>query len=200
MRERKEACRQAEIWLSEQGRCALVPVVRNTARGDAVHDVTIEGQRFSAGICRNSLLIGTGGGWSCALGVASINDENLDGEGWAICKYWNQRHVDLHLSEAGRRTLALEFGLPIIPDIGYMQMRELFERDFFYLSPVFQSLITWAAEHPRKIRTLFGDSYLGLWPLSAIRGHRVEATDENLALARDGYRGLPSSGAAAHAS
>lgn len=190
MRSRGDRRRQAEIWLSEQAGRPLAVVVRNKPRGQSVHDVTIEGQRFSVGICGNSLLVGTGGGWSCALGVASINDENLDGEGWAICKYWNQRHVDLRLSEAGRRALALEFGLPIVPEIGYLQMRELCETDFFYMSPVFQSAIAWAAAHPRKIRTLFGDSYLGLWPLAAMSGHRIETTEENLALARSGYRGL----------
>lgn len=190
MRSTEESRRQAEVWLSEQARLSLASVVRNTPRGNAVHVVTIEGQRFSAGVCHNSILVGTGGGWSCALGVASINDESLDGDGWAICKYWNQRHVDLQLSEAGLRALALEFGLPIVSEIGYPKMRELCEADFFYMSSVFQSLIAWAAAHPRKIRALFGDSYLGLWPLAAMKGHRVEATEENLELARSGYRGL----------
>lgn len=65
---------------------------------------------------RHSLLVGSDGGLSCALGVA-INDENLDGKGGAICKYWNQRHVDLRLSEDGRCALSLEFGLSIVPEI-----------------------------------------------------------------------------------
>ena len=188
MQSREERRRQAQIWLAMQANRPVATVVRNKPRGAAVHDVSIEGQRFSVGICGNSLLVGSGGGWSCALGVASINDKNLDGNGWAICKYWNQRHVDLRLSDAGRRALSLEFGLPIVPEVGYLQMRELSEADCFYLSPAFDSLIAWAAAHPRKVRTLFGDSYLGLWPLAAIRGHRVETTDENIAFARSGYR------------
>jgi hypothetical protein len=96
----------------------------------------------------------------------------------------------LRLREAGRRALSLEFGLPTVPEIGYVQMGELNEADSFYLSPAFKSLIARGAAHPRKIRTLFGEGYLGLWPLAAPGGHRVETTDENIALACDVYLGL----------
>lgn len=182
--------RSADSWLTQLRLRSPAPTVVNVPRGDVIHDVTIEGRRFSAWVSRNSIMVGTKDGGGCALGVASINDDTLDGAGWAICKYWNQRHVDLYLSESGRRTLALEFGLPIVPEIGYLLMRDMCEADLFYISPVFQSLIAWAAAHPRRIRTLFGDSYLGLWPLAAMKGHRVDPTEENLALARNGYRGL----------
>jgi hypothetical protein len=185
----EERRQRAEAWLTQQRLLGHAPAVTNQLRGDVIHDVTIEGQRFSAWISCNSIMVGARNAGGCALGVASINDESLDGPGWAICKYWNQRHVDLTLTASGRRTLALEFGLPIIPSIGYLQMDDFCERDFFYLAPVFQSLIAWAAAHPRKIRTLFGDSYLGLWPMSAMEGRRVDVNDENVDFARSGYRG-----------
>lgn len=191
MRNLEAERRHAQLWLSAQRELGRAPVIRNAPRGDVIHDVTIEGQRFSACIFRNNIFVGKHGSWSCALGVASINDDSLDGPGWGICKYWNQRHVDLHLSESGRRTLALEFGLPIVPEIGYENMYVLIERDFFFASPVFQSLVAWAAAHPRKIRRLIGDSYLGLWPMSALTGHQVEATPGNVMYAKEGYRDDP---------
>jgi len=116
--------------------------------------------------------------------VGSINNKHLDGPDWAVCKYWNQRHFDLRLSAAERRALALEFGLPIVQEISYLEMHPLTERDFFYLSPVFDSLVTWAGKHPRKIRKLIGDDYLGLWPLAAMQGHPVPATAENIEFTR----------------
>jgi len=189
MQTREDLRQQSAVWFAELGRQEKARVVRNTPRGDVIHDVVIEGQQFSAAIFSRSILVGTGDGWSCALGVASINSKHLDGPGWAVCKYWNQRHLDLNLSAAGRRALALEFGLPIVPEIGYLDMHPLTEYDFFYLSPAFESLVTWASKHPRKIRKVIGDDYLGLWPLAAMKGHPVPATAENIEFARGGYRG-----------
>ena len=189
MRTREDRQQQSEIWFAELGRQEKAWVVRNTPRGDVIHDVVIEGERFTATVFSNSISVGIGGRGACVLGVASINKKHLDGLGWAVCKYWNQRRFDLHLSAAGRRALSFEFGLPIVQEIGYSEMHPLTEYDFFYLSPAFESLVTWASKHPRKIRKLIGDSYLGLWPLAAMKGHPVAATDENIEFARGGYRG-----------
>lgn len=195
MRTREDHRQQSEVWFSELGRQGRAPVVRNTPRGDVIHDVVIEGQRFTATVFSNSVSVVARNQGACALGVASINNKHLDGPGWAVCKYWNQRHFDLSLSAAGRRALAFEFGLPIVQEIGSLEMHPLTEHDFFYLSPTFDSLVTWANKHPRKIRQLIGDSYLGLWPLAAIKGHPVPATAENIEFARSGYRDLCPSGA-----
>lgn len=182
MRDLEERRREAGAWLAEQARLDRAPAVRNTPRGNVVHDVTIEGQRFSACVFGNSILMGARGGWSCPLGGASINNDMADDHGWSVCERWNLPHHALRLSDGGRRALALEFGLPIVPEIGYRRMRELRERDFFYLSPLFQSLIAWARAHPRMISKLYGDAYLGHWPLNAIKGHQVEASPKRLAL------------------
>lgn len=187
----REDCRhQSEVWFAELGRQERAPVVRNTPRGDVIHDVVIERKRFTATVFFNSISVVAPDQGACALGVASINNKHLDGPGWAVCKYWNQRHFDLSLSAAGRRALACEFGLPIVHEIGYLEMHPMTEYDFFYLSPAFESLVAWANKHPRKIRKLIGDSYLGLWPLAALKGHPVPATAGNIEFARSGYPGL----------
>jgi hypothetical protein len=174
----------AAAWLADQATLPCAPVTLRPPRGDVFLDATIEGQRYQAFVRGDGLYLsaktGVGG---CAVGVASINHQ--EGEdaarhhGWQLCKYGNQPHLALPLSARGLRALALTFGLPVEPWLP-PELRLLRDgsADFFYASGVFAALERWAAAHPRKVRGVMGDSYLGLWPLSALEGERVRTTAE----------------------
>jgi hypothetical protein len=80
---------------------------------------------------------------------------------WSVCKYNSrQPHIWLeNLSDAGRISLANEFGISIIDD-----RVTFFRQPFkFYDSPAFSSLKRWAEKHPRKIKTYGISSYVGDW-------------------------------------
>lgn len=164
----------ASHWLQQLATDAAAPaaVRRHEPRGDVVIDVTIEGQRFQATIFDESVCIGPKGVGACELGVALINsDDEQPGAGrasWSICKYRHESAMALRLSESGRRALALEFGLPILPLIPPAERNRLNPAHFFYASKAFAALQAWAAAHPRKIGRVTGDSYLGRWPLAAL--------------------------------
>ena len=154
----------------------VADVQRNPVRGDVFHDVTIEGFRFRAAVSASGPFIeaNTCAHGSCQLGVATINScvdtarEHGGAPAWQICKYQNQWRINVSgLTDAGRRALACEFGLPLLPIAERKLPHEYLS---FYASPAFDALIAWAATHPRKIRRMKANSYLGDWPNAAISG------------------------------
>lgn len=185
MREREADYEKARQWMRELARGPLAVVTQRTPAGRVFLDVMIEGQRFQ-GIQRGETLYVSGAGGQCALGVASINLASSYGEpeDWHICKYWHEAKCPLPLSEAGRRALAVTFGLPIWPEARQVTPCDVFEMEHFYDSPAFVALHAWAKKVPRRVAGLVGDSYLYLWPLSALEGGRVPVTTENVARAR----------------
>lgn len=142
-------------------------------RSDVFLDVSIEGQRFQAFAQSDPYVVRkeSGGGW-CQLGVATIaQSRGLNGidKRWMVCKYGpGEGRVDLSmLSDAGRRTFALMFGVPIglHGPVDGMYM--------FYASPAFCGLVEWAKRRPRKFKAEPGvSSYLGDW--KAVVTHCLE--------------------------
>jgi hypothetical protein len=188
MANREEDAQRARHWLHELATQPMAPVTRRPAKGKVFIDATIEGQRFQ-GICDGNTLHLVGPDCGCALGVTSINRvgpaSGRGGDDWRLCKYGNEGNLfPLTLSESGRRALAASFGLPIVPLRGRVGMVDLFEREMFYESPAFAALQEWANAAPRRIAGAYGDSYLGLWPISALDGAYVPPTPENVARAR----------------
>lgn len=90
----------------------------------------------------------------------------------------------LPLSERRRQALAFTFGLPMLPLLPTAIRRQVEPRYYFYRSPAFAALHAWAVKSPRRVAGAFGDTYLGLWPLAALKGVYVEPTAENVARAR----------------
>jgi hypothetical protein len=157
----------------------LATAVQNPLRGDTFIDVTIEGVRFIAAVTTHGPYIGDKlGTGSCQMGVASINYCDgffrSTGERWYVCKYNNQSRIDLsRLSDAGRRALAYEFGIPIVHNCieAFFQPTEV----AFYASKAFAALCSWAAAHPKKIRRFERNAYLGDWPKAALSGIAADA-------------------------
>lgn len=169
-----EEVRHFQQWLLGAG---VAEANHNTLRGDVFIDVTIEGHRFQGAISSAPYvsLKARDDGWAvgdCALGVASIafakeNIYRVGGDGqWSVCKYENQPHIDLSgLSDAARRRLALEFGLPIL---GIESGIVLGHPAYFYASKGYRSLVEWAVKHPRKIKQYRGNGYLGHWGIASM--------------------------------
>ncbi len=185
----------ATEWMRRLGAGELGPlaaVQRKPPCGDTFTDVTIEGLRFQGIVFGEHLMVGPVNTGVCNLGVASLNNDAHGPSGigrvvqgqWYICKYRNQPHMQVALSEAGIRALALEFGLPIVPTLPVRQRVDDRDASYFYASRAFEAICAWAEAHPRKARKLTGDVYLGLWPMAALAMHRIPATPENVALAR----------------
>lgn len=175
-------------WLSGAD---VAEAVHNTLRGDVFIDVTIEGYRLQGAISTAPYvkLKARDDGWAvgdCALGVASIAfvDESIyrvEGERkWAVCKYENQPRIDLSsLSDAGRRRVALEFGLPIL---GLESGIILGHPAYFYASKAYLALVEWAVKHPRKIKHFRGNSYLGQWAIAAMLDAGIKPDEDHLQL------------------
>lgn len=152
----------------------MVEVTRNPTPvgGNIFIDVTIEGHRFQAIVSDapfiklksvlQALRVG-----DCQLGVASIayvETPHLRGriEHWAICKHCSQPRIDVSgMSEAGLRTLAIEFGLPMLPENDLLQ-----ECVYFYGSAAYIALVKWATLHKSRIKRFPPNTYLGHWALS----------------------------------
>lgn len=188
MANREEDAERARQWLHELMMQPMASVTRRPAKGKVFIDATIEGQRFQ-GICDGNTLhlVGPQGGG--VLGATSINHVppwTVDGPAdWRLCKHRNQGKVQpLALSEAGRRALAVTFGLPVVPLMGTIGRLDLFERELFYASPAFAALQEWASAVPRRVAGAMGDAYLGLWAISALDGAYVPTSPESLARAR----------------
>lgn len=178
----------AQQWMHDLISQPRAEVQRRPVRGNVFLDVTIEGQRYQGFVDDNHVfLAGYSDGRGCELGAASINSEGEE-EGkyarWYLCKNENQQLLALPLSVDGLHALAIEFGLPIVPLIPWEHRLMLEEADYFYVSPAFSSLHAWATERPRRLASKFGDSYLGLWPMAALEGRRIEVNDANVARAR----------------
>lgn len=157
----------------------LVPFQRHEPRGDAFLDLTIEGIRFTAIIAGGGepylsakpLHSGVATGSGVALGVSSINyveNDLLWGRaraGWWVCKYDNETRININsLSPAGRRTLAVQFGLLLRDPNSYAIVPAAYaEKLAFYASPAFEALKEWAIAHPRKIKRYPSNAYLGNW-------------------------------------
>lgn len=170
----QEHLRRVKLSLSGLAAHGLAPVIENPLKGDVFIDVTIEGHRFQGAINSAPYVVlksknGVWAGGGCDLGEASIAYVKADRfkeskNHWAVCKYENQPRIDLtDLSSAGRRTLATEFGLPILtPDIILGEGKL-----FFYGSKAYAALVAWAKAHPRKIKQFRENSYLGHWSMAA---------------------------------
>lgn len=176
----------AKQWLNNLTSQPVAVVTHRPPAGKVFIDVVIEGQRFQGRRDGNTLYIVFNSG-GCALGVASINQAKLYDHMplcWQICKYGNEAKGELQLTSAGRRALAITFGLPIVPEAPGFPVLDLFEREHFYDSPAFASLHKWASTRPQRLADAFGDTYLGLWPLAALEGSYVPPTPDNVARAR----------------
>lgn len=177
---------RARQWMRGLAVQPLAAVTHRPPAGRVFIDVTIEGQRFQGVRIRDTLYV-SGKTGACALGVASINQARRydhSPPNWHICKYWNEATCELTLTPAGMRALAITFGMPIVPLARQSVAVDLFEREHFYDSPAFAALHDWAAKVPRRVAGTVGDSYLGLWPLSALEGRYLAPTEEHLARAR----------------
>lgn len=187
MLNRDERYARARAWMQALASRPRAPATARPPAGSVFLDVTIEGQRFQGEHHEGTLYVRSGAQGACALGVASINmARRYSGpETWHICKYRDQATVPLQLSDAGLRTLAVVFGMPIVPQLpGITFGGDYFELEHFYQSEAFTALQAWAKKAPRRVAGLVGDNYLYLWPLSALEGAYVEKTPENVARAR----------------
>jgi hypothetical protein len=150
--------------LAEQG---VVQAFEHEPRGDVILDITIEGVRFQAFAASDPYVIRKDRGDWCQLGVASIHvahrsGQNRNGGRWMVCKYNSMEgRIDLsQLSDAGKRTFAVAFGIPF----GHAHQLGFHEMYAFYAAPVFASLVEWAKRRPRKFKAERGVSnYLGNW-------------------------------------
>lgn len=187
----------AQQWIQDLMSRPRAAVTHRPVTGSAFLDVTIEGERYK-GVVRgeNIFLEGHTSPGACALGVASINTVGEKAgpfASWYLCKYRNQKHLALPLSPEGLRALAIEFGLPIIPLMPTDLDFRLREADYFYASPAFAALHSWATAKPRRVAGKFGDSYLGLWPLAALEGQQLAFNEANRARAQARAKTVPAS-------
>jgi hypothetical protein len=175
---------RAQQWMADLAQQPLAPVTLVPARGMVFINETIEGQRFCGRRDGDTLFL-AGPGCEGELGVTAINHVAPWSGGsrvaWRLCKYGNQGHGSaLQLSDAGLRALAVTFGLPVVPLLRAVGVRQLHERMHFYASPAFTALHAWATEAPGRVTDSVGDSYLGLWPLAALEGEQVPSSKENI--------------------
>jgi len=155
----------------------LADVQQNAARGDVFLDITVEGFRFQASVGKLGpyIALKTRGGGSCRVGVVSINQcasaGCLQEPSWHVAKYHNQPRIDIAgLSDAGRRALAVWFGIPHhMPGLGL----SCYLPEYFYVSPAFAALSEWTAIHSRKIRTFAANDHLGDWAGAADAASRL---------------------------
>lgn len=154
----------------------LSEVSLNTPRGYIFIDVTIEGHRFQAGVADELFIqlkskFGRQEIGHCDLGTASIafpetSRLNPGEKHWSVCKYENQRRIDLSdLSDAGRRRLAFEFGLPILAN--ELNLRWSIPTHF-YASKAYAALVIWTKKHPGEARSYGRGDYLGHWAIAAL--------------------------------
>lgn len=135
-------------------------------------DMTIEGERFKGCIYSRSLILRARGGAVCALGSASIVPTGPAPVRWAIYCRGDCQRIALHLSDAGRLRLALEFGLPIDDGVSDDGDPRPSEAAFFYASRAYAALVQWRRRHPLSLRGIGGDAYLGDWLARATRDAR----------------------------
>lgn len=172
-----DATRSYQQLLQSEG---LSEFILNTPRGYVFLDMTIEGHQFQAIVADEPFIQlkskhGKTEHGHCDLGTASIafaqNIRHCHGEKqWSICKHETQSRIDISdLSDAGRRRLALEFGLPIESYDRYNHYNISFDiPTYFYASEAFTALVCWAKKHPRIIQQYGRGEYLGYWAISAM--------------------------------
>ena len=148
----------------------------NPLTGDVFIDVTIEKHRFQAGIVfgphiRLHSVDGEEITGRCPLGVSTISCAERavhlpdDVRQWYLCRYESEAVINLcNLSEAGRRWLSLEFGLPILSlSTGLLQHQAW----YFYRSKAYAALVNWARNNPKKIVQCQVNHHLGFWAKTA---------------------------------
>lgn len=140
------------------------------------HAVRVEGMLFRATMydCDGPFLEASHGarwhdhGGQVSLGVCQLTHFDTthqwrlhrEERGWWICKYSGEARIDVNrLSDAGRRALTHEFGLPEWP----AETSSL--GDNFYASPAFVSLVAWSRAHPQVARRAAAgrSTYVGDW-------------------------------------
>jgi hypothetical protein len=172
--------------------------IENAAKGKIFRDVVIEGMQFKGfvGPSGPSLMNVSPNHPTdeqvVRLGAAEIHfcppqeptpwQARID-EAWWICKYGtDEPRININsLTEAGRLSLAYEFGIAVLPDPESLannapKLRYPIGNSdrLFYLSPAFESLWKWANSHQSHRRLIrskeIGDSYLPGWKDAAITG------------------------------
>lgn len=142
----------------------LAPVVRNAVKNDTFLDITVEGRRFKAVELPTGPAIHENGKHAmCPLGATSIRRIHMEGaERWWIVAGPELLVYDVSgMTDHGRRSLAVEFGLPIEPEESHL----LLDLDrVFYSAQAFEALRSWAGLHPVTIRNYRGNGVLGDWP------------------------------------
>jgi hypothetical protein len=155
---------QAFTYLGDIAALGLAPLTAHEPCGDVFLGLSIEGVRFHAYAETNPFVARQDAGDWCQLGVATIDRScGLNGtrEQWMVCKYGPMEgRLDLSmLSDAGRRSFAIAFGVPIGP-----RHRASSGAFAFYASPALHGLVAWARRRPRKFAAEPGvSSYLGDW-------------------------------------
>lgn len=134
-------------WLARQQALGLLPVEHQRVPLNArtVLKLSIEGQQFKVEAEGQTL-------WLCSnrsmssLGNSAIVARPDDPRGFAVTDWSGASGIDIFLSDAGRRTLAVEFGLPIL---GELELPEtmLGRYEFFYVSHAFRALQVWSQTH-----------------------------------------------------
>ena len=136
---------------------------------DVYLDAEIEGQRYQAYVAGTSLCIRSRRAFnstarlSCTIGRAVICAEN-DEAGqvdavWFLVDGSGQR-LPLHLTEAGRRTFSVTFGVPICVTAAEIGLPPADPADYFCASTAFEALRSWACARRRQFFVLGDDTLL----------------------------------------
>lgn len=167
-RRRNADSRVAAAYFAALRSMGVAPTTHAAPRGNVFHDVTIEGYRFQGvivGALGPHILAIPPFRGHCALGGASIScshhKDSGNGTNWYVCKHHTDPHINISmLSDAGRRALACEFGMPV--DDGERGESDLRAEGFFQ-SPAFEGLKAWVQAHGRQTQSMQPNAHLGDW-------------------------------------
>lgn len=155
-------------WLATMPGPAAAVSFRPPA-ADVYLDAEIEGQRYQAFVVGTSLCMRSRRAFnstarlSCTIGRAVIGAEN-NGPGRADAVWFLEdgsgQRLPLHLTEAGRRTFSITFGVPISITGAEFSLPPVDPVDYFCASTAFEALRSWACARRRQFFVLGDDTLL----------------------------------------
>lgn len=159
---------RAHAYLESLRNRSPAPVQSVPCEKRVFHHIVIENRHFLGLVTMDGPYISEGRNGCCPLGAASINRcgsaddfDNVGVESWHVAKYHREGHINIEgLSEAGRRALAIEFGLPLYDGDAHPPVDA---QTLFQASPAAKALGNWLDMNPQLRRTFAPSVYLGDW-------------------------------------